>query len=325
MAQIKLLMGLNSKLSDVPVKEGQLLFTTDNHEIHLDTATGRVLLYDGLGGRIGALETLVGSTKVADQITNALKDAGLIEEGEDGKDVVIKAVSSVTAGNDSISIGGTAEEPTIAVKLSPKSDNALGLRADEGEEGLYVAPAAAPEYTIVKAETAETGFASTYKLMKDGVQAGASINIAKDKFLQSVALVDEDGDGNEGKFIKMVFEDDTSSTIYLDVKTLIDVYKSGSNAGDMVVIAVDPDTNKITATITDGTITKAKLDTEVQDSLDLADSAVQPEQLDLAADEGKYVAGIKVDATTKAITLIQKNLDMDGLNWGTFDDAAANS
>jgi len=43
----------------------------------------------------------------------------------------------------------------------------------------------------------------------------------------------------------------------------------------MVVVAVDPTTHQVTATITDGTITKAKLTATLQASIDKADSAVQ--------------------------------------------------
>ena len=52
----------------------------------------------------------------------------------------------------------------------------------------------------------------------------------------------------------------------------------------MIVVAVSDD-HKVTATITDGTITKAKLDAGIQASLGKADSAVQP--ADLSDLEGK--------------------------------------
>ena len=51
----------------------------------------------------------------------------------------------------------------------------------------YTTPAAA-EYAVVKQDTAEEGYAATYYLAKDGVQAGAKINIAKDQVLQNVEL-----------------------------------------------------------------------------------------------------------------------------------------
>lgn len=65
-------------------------------------------------------------------------------------------------------------------------------------------------------------------------------------------------------------------TVYIPAESLVDAYTSGSNAeNDMVVIAIDQNTNKITATLTDGKVTKAKLDAGVQASLSLADNSVQ--------------------------------------------------
>ena len=56
-------------------------------------------------------------------------------------------VNSVSAGNNSVTVGGTASAPTVAVKLSTKDGNQLVLDATSGKEGLYVpAPAAAVVY-----------------------------------------------------------------------------------------------------------------------------------------------------------------------------------
>lgn len=62
----------------------------------------------------------------------------------------------------------------------------------------------------------------------------------------------------------------TNDTLYIDVGGLIEYVTSGSAAGDMVVIAIDEQTHKVTASITDGAITKAKLETEVQTALNKA-------------------------------------------------------
>lgn len=69
---------------------------------------------------------------------------------------------------------------------------------------------------------------------------------------------------------KLVLANATNDTLYIDVDSLIEYVTSGSAAGDMVVVAIDEKTHKVTASITDGTITKAKLATEVQSDLDKA-------------------------------------------------------
>ena len=74
----------------------------------------------------------------------------------------------------------------------------------------------------------------------------------------------------KGTYIKLVLANATNDTLYIDVGGLIEYVTSGSAAGDMVVIAIDEQTHKVTASITDGAITKAKLETEVQTALNKA-------------------------------------------------------
>ena len=71
---------------------------------------------------------------------------------------------------------------------------------------------------------------------------------------------------------------------YVDVSGLVEYVTSGSQAGDMIYVSIDPTTHEVTATITDGTVTKAKLVTAVQSSLDKADSALQEADFEWATD-----------------------------------------
>lgn len=310
MANIKLMRGPNVTTTNPALIDGQLLFDTVNHSIWMDIDTStRVKLYDNIDSAIVDItnlkNTLAGiSGTVVQYIADTISDL---------KDEI---VLSVTAG-PGITVSGTATNPQIAAKLSSKEGNALTIETEEGKEGLYYSPTAAPEYTIEKSDTAEDGYAATYKLMKSGTQSGVSINIPKDKFIKSVELVNEDGEGTAGKFIKMTFQNDDSTVLYLDVETLVNkVYTSGSAASDMVVVAVDEDTNKITASVTDGTVTKAKLAIAVQTSLGLADTAVQPSALAVAEENNKYISGITVSGNT--ITFKKKTIDLSALQWGEF-------
>ena len=84
--------------------------------------------------------------------------------------------------------------------------------------------------------------------------------------------------GNSGIFLKVNTAPtgaDAPVYEYVDVSGLVEYVTSGSQAGDMIFVTVDPNTHQVTATITDGTITKAKLVTAIQNSLDKADSAYQ--------------------------------------------------
>ena len=212
-------------------------------------------------------------------------------------------LDAVTASDDSVVVtGGSA----VGVQISSESGNALQLKTS-GNKGLYVAPpAAADTYTMTKLGTASSGAAASYKLQKyvggtgTAVDVGATIDIPKDMVVSSGQVVTKgapsEGDPwpYAGTFIELTLANASEDKLYIDVAGLIEYVTSGSQAGDMVVIAIDSQ-HKVTATITDGTITKAKLAQGVQDSLDAADSAVQ------SVAEGSTNGTVSVDGTDVAV------------------------
>lgn len=218
-----------------------------------DYADGLAGNYDAAGAANAVDEKLtaeVNRAKAAEE-ANAAAAAAALAEAQ-------KKVASFTAGDASVTVGGTSAAPTVAVKLSEDADNVLELT----EDGLKVAIPAAAEYTIEKA--AESGeYAAIYTLKKDGVQVGAAINIPKDMVVKSGSVVD----GN----IVLVLNDEANTEIVIPANSLIEYVTSGSQTGDMVVINVSDD-HKVTATITDGSITLAKLSTEVQTAIGKAHS-----------------------------------------------------
>ena len=199
------------------------------------------------------------ATKTEAQGYANAKDSAIAAAQKAGDDAMAEAqkkVASVAAGDASVTIGGTATAPTVATKLSADADNAITLEDD----GLKVVIPAAAEYSIVKA--ADSGdYAAVYNLTKDGTVVGASINIPKDMVVKSGSVVD----GN----IVLVLNDDANTEITIPASSLIEYVTSGSATGDMVVVSVSDD-HKVTATISDGTITLAKLTTEVQTAINKA-------------------------------------------------------
>lgn len=142
-----------------------------------------------------------------------------------------------------------------------------------------------PEYSIIK-DTA-SDYAATYHLTKDGVNVGAAINIPKDMVVEhgEVKELEAGSWGDAGTYIVITLANATDDKLYINVSNLIEYVTSGSATGDMVYVTVDTTTHKVTATITDGTITEAKLHTDVTAKLnkawattaqgELADSALQ--------------------------------------------------
>ena len=212
-------------------------------------------------------------------------------------------LDSITAQDDSIVVTGVDH---INVQISSETGNQLQLKTT-GNKGLFVpAPADADTYTMTKLGTPSTGAAASYKLQKyvggagTAVDVGATIDIPKDMVVESGQVVTKGAPSSgdpwpyAGTFIELTLANATEDKLYIDVAGLIEYVTSGSQAGDMVVIDIDQQ-HKVTASITDGTITKAKLASGVQASLDAADSAVQ------SVAEGSTNGTIAVDGTDVAV------------------------
>ena len=232
--------------------------------------------------------TVYGAKKYADSLASnyATKEQG---------DKADSAVQSVTTGttNGTINVDGTevsvaglgsaaftastayeasgnaqkAQDAAIeaaAGDATAKANKALEDAKKYTDDQIDALPAAVA-YSMVKDDNSGD-YAAVYHLTADGVNIGAAINIPKDMVVKSGSVV-----GNE---IVLVLNDEANTEIKIPVDSLIEYVTSGSATGDMIVIAID-DNHKVTATITDGTVTKAKLASDVQASLDKADSALQ--------------------------------------------------
>lgn len=208
-------------------------------------------------------------------------------------------LDNVVATDDSITV---TNDNSVAVKISTESDNILQVKSS-GNKGLYVpAPAAADTYSIVKA-TDSGDYASIYQLMKytggtgAGTQVGVDINIPKDMVVESgtVETKSTSGDwGQAGTYIHLVLANADEDDLYINVGDLIEYVTSGSQAGDMVVIDINAN-HEVTATITDDTITAAKLVPAIRSQLALASSSVQ------SVAEGSTNGTISVDGTDVAV------------------------
>ena len=170
------------------------------------------------------------------------------------KDSLVKAINEV---RNSVSAGGTAAAVTMEENASPET------------EGV------AKSYTI-----------------KQGDNVVGTINIPKDMVVQSGEVVTNPEGQPAGTYIKLILANATNDVIYVNVGTLVDIYKAHANAAQ-VQLAIDTTTREISATIVagsitatelaadavttvkiaDGNVTEAKLSAEVQASLGKADVA----------------------------------------------------
>lgn len=166
-------------------------------------------------------------------------------------------VQAINEVRNAVSAGGTAAAITLETNSNP------------GTEGVATA------YTI-----------------KQGDNVVGTINIPKDMVVKSGEVVTNPEGQAEGTYLKLTLANATSDVIYINVGTLVDIYKAKANA-TQVQLAIDSATREISATIVagsitatelaanavttekiaDGNVTKAKLSTAVQESLGKADVA----------------------------------------------------
>lgn len=294
---------LDANLKDAIAKAGTAVQAvtegTANGTISVD---GKDVNVHGL--KDAAYETVANLNKHADDAAKAVKDA---------------VVNTLDAADNSVTVAGTATAKTVGVKLDPDASNAIKL----GEAGLKVVIPAAAEYSIVKA--VESGdYAAVYNLTKDGEVVGASINIPKDMVVKSGEVITNPDATHTGTFLVLTLANATEDKIYINVADLIEYVTSGSKNGDMVVIDVSAD-HKVTATITDGTVTKAKLAVDVQTSLGKADSAVQADDIAEGATDGTIAvkgADVAVHGLKDAAYVTVKSLNDHADNAATTAAAA---
>lgn len=255
-----------------------------------------------LASDVATLQTQVNAliTKVGKAAAGEEDATGLYKEIADVLAVANAKVASVGATDKSVTVGGTATAPTVKVAISADEGNALSLAAD----GLKVTipKVTVPEYSMKKLDAATAGMSASYQLTKDGTGIGAVIDIPKDMMVKSGSVQTYEagslpsGVTEAGTYIVLVLNDTAETKLYINVGSLIEYVTSGSAEGDMVFINIDPQTHKVTATITDGTVTEAKLHADVKAKLAKAVSAVQ------SVTAGSANGTISVDGEDVAVT-----------------------
>lgn len=258
------------------------------------TATGDLATdVTNLQTQVGNLAKAVGSA--AAEGTEA---SGLYKLIADVEAVAKARLESVEAGDNSVTIAGSATKPSVAVKISKASDNALSL-ANDGLK-VEIPEVKVPAYSLVKDTTAADGDIATYHLTKDGSNVGVPINIPKDLVVSSGSVETftsgalPDGVTEAGTYIKLTLANSTKP-LYINVSKLIEYVTGGSGENDAIQVNVSSDTHKVTANVKNGSLTKDMLAADVVASLDKADTAVQ------TVVAGETNGTIKVDGTEIAV------------------------
>lgn len=313
---------LASKDADVFYYVGgeKLYLGTKELTTEADVKAAVALVNDGSKGNeklYAEITKLEGNASTEGSIASLLAALKTTIEGE--------VVNGITAGNNGIVIGGTATNPTIGAKISPKADNSLSVRTEAGEEGLYVNVPEGTNYTVTVTESSPEGYAKAYTFTQLGSTI-ATVNIPKDMVVESGEVVVNPQGQLAGTYLHLVLANADESDIYINVSDLIEYVTSGSQAGDMVVIDIDAQ-HRVTATITDGTVTKAKLDNSVQTTLNKADSALQASDITATGAEGTNgtitVKGNEIAVKGLGSAAYASTTDFDAANSASAAEASA--
>ena len=198
------------------------------------------------------------------------------------------AASIVTEVSAAKSYADGLFEAVAAGDVTFSSSNFTADNVSGALEELFsaVADAQSNAAVTISSTTTTSGMLRSYTFSQGGTNIG-TIDIPKDYVNNIIGIVSQDGSGNSGIFLKVNTAPtgaDTPVYDYVDVSGLVEYVTSGSQSGDMIFVTVDPRTHKVTATITDGTVTKPKLHADVQTSLGKADTALQDADFEWATD-----------------------------------------
>lgn len=195
------------------------------------------------------------------------------------------------------------------------------VKAINENKAAIDAAKAADEVTLDTTATT-AGMLKSYTV-KQGTRTVGVIDIPKDMVVKS-GVVEVNPEGQKaGTYIVLTLANSTEDKIYINVASLVDIYTAEQKA-TQVQLTINPTTREISAVIVagsigtaeladgaittvkiaDGVVTKAKLSTEVQASLDKADSALQEVDIadlkkDVAANKASLAEGGATDTAIK--------------------------
>ena len=252
-----------------------------NADTKISTAKTEILGEAGYQQTVKSAYELAGTKATLDEAVKEIekKDYATKAQAQDYADAKDGAIADAKkAGTDAQSAVNTLSNKVGSIPEGSKATTVVGYV----DEKVGAIPAQI-DYTITCETSMPSGIAKRYVFSQKG-SAIATIDIPKDMVVESgtVETKSEAGVwGQAGTYLVLTLANATNDKIYINVGNLIEYVTSGSGADDMVKIAVSAD-HKVTASITDGSITKAKLATAVQNSLNNADSAIQQGDLTTA-------------------------------------------
>ena len=243
-----------------------------NADTKISTAKTEILGEAGYQQTVKSAYELAGTKATLEEAVAEIKKKNYATKTEaqgyaNAKDAAIAEAKK--AGTDAQSAVNTLSNKVGSIPEGSKATTVVGYV----DEKVGAIPAQT-NYSVTVTPSTVEGLAKRYTIHQEATGLDVNIDIPTDMVVKSGAVVTNPAGQTAGTYLVLTLANSTNDKIYINVGNLIEYVTSGSGANDMVKIAVSAD-HKVTASITDGSITKAKLATAVQDSLDKADSAIQ--------------------------------------------------
>ena len=305
---VKFLKGTAEAYAAISVKdENTFYYTSDDGQLYLGTIklSNAGDLSNALT-RIGTNETNIGTLQTAVDLLNEANDT---KSGTIAK-MIKDALTTYDAQFADVATSGDAADVSIddddSLFTATNVEDALAeLKGDisdlDSESTITV---------VGDAANPTEGYLKSYRIYQGGSDPSnlvGTIDIPKDLVVTSGEIVENPQGQTAGTYLKLTIANQTEP-IYINVADLVDTYTAAANASqiqlainsntisaEIVNGSVDADalgSNAVTTVkIANGNVTKEKLESDVQTSLDKADTAVQ------SVVEGDSNGQIKVDGT----------------------------
>lgn len=167
------------------------------------------------------------------------------------------------------------------------------------------------------------GVAKAY-VLKQGDNTVGTINIPKDMVVQSGEVVTNPAGQATGTYIKLTLANATNDVIYVNVGTLVDIYKAKASA-TQVQLAIDSATREISATIVAGSVTATELAANAVVTAKIADGNVTKAKLSEEVNQILNAAQLDSEDLANVIEVAIPDLNNRVKNLEAIDHEHANA
>lgn len=281
---VKFLKGTAAQYNGLESKDANTFYYVDDKDLYL----GSIKLSNAEDLAAAIVRIAANETKIGDisKLTTAKRDSLVNAINE------LEAEIAVLTGGE---VGGISNmiKAVTGDLTNLTTDARTNLVAAINELDAAINANATAAVISIDSDTTTAGMLKSYTVKQGNKQIGV-IDIPKDMVVKSGEVVTNPAGQTAGTYIVLTLANATEDKIYVNVGTLVDIYRAKSNAAK-VQLTINPSTREISADIvagsigtadlaanavttdkiTDKNVTKAKLADDVQASLGKADSAVQ--------------------------------------------------